>query len=62
MTLSITKTLQQGIAAQKDGRLQEAEGLYRSILQSQPLNPDANHNLGVLAVSANNIEAALSFL
>ena len=61
MTLSITKTLQQGIAAQKDGRLQEAEGLYRSILQSQPLNPDANHNLGVLAVSANNTEAALPF-
>ena len=59
--LSIPKTLQQGIAAQKEGRLQEAEGLYRSILQSQPLHPDANHNLGVLAVSANNTEAALSF-
>jgi thioredoxin-like negative regulator of GroEL len=28
-------------------------------LQSQPLHPDANHNLGVLAVSENQIEAAL---
>ena len=61
MTLSIAQTLQQGIAAQKNGRIEEAEGFYRAVLQSQPLNPYANHNLGILAVSVSNIEAALPF-
>ena len=37
----------------------EAERLYRAILQSQPTHPDANHNLGVLAVSVNKLDAAL---
>ena len=59
MELTIEKTLQQGIAAQKEGKLQEAMHLYKSILQSQPAHPDANHNLGVLAVSLNEVEAAL---
>ena len=43
----------------KEGKLQEAERLYRAILQSQPLHPDANHNLGVIAVSVNKADAAL---
>jgi tetratricopeptide (TPR) repeat protein len=60
MKLTIEQALQQGIAAQKEGKLQDAERLYRAILQSQPLHPDANHNLGVLAVSVNKAEAALS--
>ena len=55
----INQKLQQGIAAHKEGKLQEAECLYRAILQSQPLNPNANHNLGVLAVSINKTDAAL---
>ena len=48
MKLSIKKTLQQAIAAHKEGKLQDAERLYRSILQSYPNHPDANQNLGVL--------------
>jgi len=59
MELTIKQTLQQGIAAHKKGKLQDAERLYRAILQSQPLHPDANHNLGVLAVSVNKVYAAL---
>ena len=43
----------------KRGNLQDAERLYRAILQSQPLHPDANHNLGVLAVSVNKADLAL---
>ena len=61
MELTIDQALQQGIAAHKEGKLQDAERLYRAILQSQPLHPDANHNLGVLAVSVNNAKAALPF-
>ena len=59
MELAIEQALQQGVAAHKEGKLQDAEKLYRAILQSQPLHPDANHNLGVLAVSVNKADAAL---
>ena len=59
MELTIEQALQQGVAAHKEGKLQEAERLYRAILQSQPCTPDANHNLGVLAVSVNKADAAL---
>jgi thioredoxin-like negative regulator of GroEL len=59
MELTIEQALQQGISAHKEGKLQEAERLYLAILQSQPLHPDANYNLGILAVSVNKAEAAL---
>ena len=59
MELTIDQALQQGVAVHKEGKLQEAERLYRAILQSQPAHPDANHNLGVLAVSVNKADAAL---
>ena len=59
MELTIEQALQKGISAHKKGELQEAEHLYRAIIQSQPLHPDANHNLGVLAVSINKAEKAL---
>jgi tetratricopeptide (TPR) repeat protein/2-polyprenyl-3-methyl-5-hydroxy-6-metoxy-1,4-benzoquinol methylase len=59
MELTIEQALQQGVAAHKEGKLQDAERLYRAILQSQPAHADANHNLGVLAVSVNKAEAAL---
>ena len=59
MKLTIDEALQQAMAAHKEGKLQDAERLYRTILQSQPMHPDANHNLGVLAVSGNKSDAAL---
>ena len=59
MELTIEQALQQGGAAHKEGKLQEAERLYRVILQSQPLHPDANHNLGVLFLSVNKADTAL---
>lgn len=51
MEVAIDQALRQGAAAIKEGKLQVAERLYRAILQVQPNHPDANHNLGVLAVS-----------
>ena len=59
MELTIEQALQQGVAAHKEGKLQEAERLYRAILQSQPTHPDANHNLGVIALSVNRADMAL---
>ena len=54
MELTIDQALQQGVAAHNEGKLQDAERLYRAILQAQPKHPDANHNLGVLAVAVGN--------
>jgi thioredoxin-like negative regulator of GroEL len=48
MELTIEQALQQGVAAHNAGKLEEAERLYRAILQSQPAHPDANHNLGLI--------------
>ena len=59
MELTIEQALQQGVAAHKAGNLQEAERAYQAILQRQPKHPDANHNLGLIAISVNQIEAAL---
>ena len=59
MELTIEQALQQGVAAHREGKLEEAERLYRAILQSQPKHSDANHNLGVLAVSVNKADMAL---
>ncbi len=59
MELTIEQALQQGVAAHNAGNLQEAERAYQAILQSQPKHPDANHNLGLIAISVNQIEAAL---
>jgi len=59
MELTIEQALQRGLAAHKEGKFEEAERFYRAILQSQPLNPDANHNLGVIAVSVNKADVAL---
>lgn len=51
MELTVDQALQQGVAAHKEGKFQDAERLYRAILQAYPKHPDANHNLGVLAVA-----------
>ena len=59
MELTIEQALQQGLVAHREGKLQEAERLYQAILQSQPLHPVANHNLGVIAVSVNKANVAL---
>jgi len=60
-TLSLQEALQQAISHHRAGQLQDAERLYRAILEVAPQQPDANHNLGVLALEVNKPEAALAF-
>ena len=55
-------TIEQAVEAHRAGKLEQAEALYRAILKDQPQHPDANHNLGVLAVSLNNPVDALPLL
>ena len=62
MELTIDQALQQGIEAHKAGQVQDADRLYTAILKAQPKHPDANHNMGVLAVSVGKVQEALPFL
>jgi predicted TPR repeat methyltransferase len=59
MKLTVEQALQKSVSEHKVGNIAEAERLYRAILQVQPAHPDANHNLGLLAVSINKIDMAL---
>ena len=62
MELTIDEALQRAVDAHKAGRIQEADRLYTAILKAQPKHPDANHNLGALAISIGKTQKALPFL
>jgi len=59
MNMTIEQTLQKAIKDHKAGNLQDAEVGYSTILEIQPNNPDANHNLGLIAITMNKPELAL---
>ena len=61
MELTLDQALQKGIEAHKAGKVQEADRYYTAILKANPKHSDANHNMGVLAVSLGKVEAALPF-
>ena len=61
-TPALNIVLQEAIAHHQAGRLIEAEQIYRTILQTRPEQPDANHNLGVLMVQAGLQAAGLQHL
>ena len=56
---TIPETLQTALTHHQAGRLQEAEALYRQILQDQPDHADALHLLGVIAHQVGRHEAAV---
>jgi tetratricopeptide (TPR) repeat protein len=59
--VEIEEALKLGIQAHKAGRLQEADQYYTRILRVFPKHPDANHNMGVLAVGIGQISRSLEF-
>lgn len=59
-TLSVENTLLHAIDQHRAGHLQQAEQLYKSILQIQPYHADANHNLGALAVQVQRPDLSLA--
>lgn len=61
-SFDINKALQQAVAHHHANRLHDAEKLYRDILRVQPQHPDANHNLGILALHVNQPGVALQYL
>ncbi|MBI1891039.1 MAG: tetratricopeptide repeat protein [Burkholderiales bacterium] len=57
--MTVDTALQQAIGFHRAGQLQDAEQLYRAILQAVPQHPAANYNLGALAVQVGQYAAAL---
>jgi len=61
MELTLEQALQKGVEAHKAGKVHEADRFYTAILETNPKHPDANHNMGVLAVGLGKVEEALPF-
>ena len=62
MNLTVEQALEKAIQAQKDGNSQDAEHIYRAILQAQPSHSIANYNLGALCMLAKKPRDAIPFL
>ena len=60
--LTLENALKLAVEHHKSGQIQEAEKLYRAILQSFPKHADANHNLGVIAFQVGKVELGLPYL
>ena len=61
MELTLDQALQKGVEAHKAGKAEEADRYYTAILKANPKHPDANHNMGVLAVGVSKVQEALPF-
>ena len=62
MNPTIDDVLRKAVNAHKSGQLDEAGRLYDLILATHPKHPDANHNMGALAVGMGDADAAIPFL
>ncbi|HQT26484.1 MAG TPA: hypothetical protein PLK99_07795, partial [Burkholderiales bacterium] len=58
----IEKNIEDALKHHQAGRLQDAERLYRAILEIRPDHPDVNHNLGTLLTQIGKPEAGLPYL
>jgi tetratricopeptide (TPR) repeat protein len=54
--------MKDAVAHHRAGRLDEAERLYRLILQTEPRQPDVNHNLGAVLAQRGRLAEALPHL
>ena len=61
MKISIDSALSKAIEAHKAGDYVLADRYYTAILRIKPDHPDANHNLGVLALSLGKIRESIPF-
>ena len=59
--LTFEEALRLGVEAHKAGKVQDADRYYTAILEMDPNHPDANHNMGVLAVGIGKLEVSLPF-
>lgn len=62
MNLSIPNAIQEALGHHQAGRLQQAEAIYRQILQLAPHQPDALHLLGLIAHQVGRNEIAVELI
>jgi protein O-GlcNAc transferase len=62
MTTTNSEALAVAIRHHQGGRLQEAEQIYRQILQADPTHPDAYHLLGVIARDVGQCDVAVQLI
>lgn len=60
--MSAQDKFKQGLAAHQQGRLREAEELYKQVLKSDPRHFDALHLLGVLSLQTNRAERGIELI
>ena len=61
-TVTLQQALDLAVQHHQAGRLREAEGIYRRILEGEPNNPHALHLLGVLASQVGRNDSAIEYL
>jgi len=61
-TINIDQAIDLALQHHQDGRLQQAEAIYRNVLQTQPKHADALHLLGMVAHQVGNNEAAVELI
>jgi protein O-GlcNAc transferase len=54
-------SMETALAHHRGGRLDQARTMYLAVLALQPDHPDANHNMGALAVQSGQAELALPY-
>lgn len=59
--LTTEQHFERAVAHQQAGRFQDAERHYIAVLQAEPNHPEANHNVGVLAVQMKQPAAGLPY-
>ncbi len=60
--LTVSQALQQAMQYHTAGQLQEAETIYRQILQHDPNHSDALHLLGMIAAQSNDYDTAIELI
>jgi tetratricopeptide (TPR) repeat protein len=61
MDETLDQALKNAIAAHKMGQNHDAVKLFNVVLKAQPKHPDANHNLGLIAIGNGNFPKAKAF-
>ena len=59
--MTINQALNEAIGLYKAGNIAAAKRFFSRIIQIEPNQPDANHNMGRLLVESGNLEEALPF-
>ena len=62
LQLSAQEKFKQGLNAHQQGRLREAEALYKQVLKSQPDHFDALHLAGVIALQTDRAERGIELI